>query len=584
MPIKRIFHYYWLEAKKYKWSLLFMFIVYGAGDVLSNIVNPLLYQRVVDTISGSTPSADLSGSLFHVAFLLLLVVLSYQALYRTGDYLIVYFEANVIREIHNSTFLRLMNHSYRFFSNNFSGSLVAKAKRFASSFERITDVVVLNIWFALVQLTGVFIVLFIQVPKVGLLLLVWVIVYIFITFVFVQRKFKYDLLQASADSKVTARLTDAITNSLNIKIFSGKNREDELFKGVTSDEYLKRTRAWYFGNFQITVQGFLMATLQVSALYLMISLWLKGTITAGTVVLVQIYMLGVFDQLWGLGRSMMNLFQSVGEAKEMADIFDQRPDILDAREPEECRIAAGKINFEKVDFEYSKGHKVFKDFNFEVRSGEKIGLVGHSGSGKTTIVKMLLRFGDVKAGEVLIDGQNIAKIRQDDLRDKISYVPQDPILFHRSIRENIAYSNSEAREEEIIDAARKAHAHEFIMALSKGYDTFVGERGVKLSGGERQRIAIARAMLKHAPILLLDEATSALDSISESYIQDAFAELMKGKTSIVIAHRLSTVQKMDRIVVLDHGKIVEEGDHGELLKKKGLYANLWDRQTGGFLK
>src|SRR3989344_4515244 len=226
---------------------------------------------------------------------------------------------------------------------------------------------------------------------------------------------------------------------------------------------------------------------------------------------------------------------------------------------------------------------IFNKFNLDIKSGERVGIVGHSGAGKSTITSLILRFMDVSDGRIIIDGQDIRNVTQDDLRSVISYVPQESILFHRTIRENIAYGKQNSTEEKIISAARKAHASEFISQLSKGYDTFVGERGVKLSGGERQRIAIARAMLKNAPILVLDEATSSLDSVSESYIQDAFNELMKGKTTIVIAHRLSTIQKMDRIIVLDKGQIVEEGTHKELLEKNGMYANLWNHQTGGFL-
>jgi ATP-binding cassette subfamily B protein len=573
-----------LQAKKYYWSFYFIFITYGLGVLLSDVINPLVYKNIIDLISNFVPDSGLAKNLFGFFFLMVLVMLGHQTMYRLGDYLIVKFEAKGIREIYNYTFSRILGHSYRFFSNNFSGSLVAKAKRFASSFEKITDLLSFNFWPTFVQLTGVFVVLFIKVPKVGFLLLAWMLVYVFITLFFVRKKIKYDLLEASADSKVTGRFSDAITNVLNIKIFSGRAREYGMFRETTEDEYQKRSQAWYFGNLQFGIQGLMNTVLQIAVLYLMIKLWLAGSVSAGTFVLVQVYIFGAFDHLWNLGRSMTQMSKALSEAKEMADIFNERPDISDMPNPEKCLINKGKIAFQNISFEYTRGHKVFKDFNFNIKPGEKIGLVGHSGSGKTTIVKMLLRFFDLKSGEILIDGQNIAKLRQDDLRAKISYVPQEPILFHRSIRENIAYARPEASETEIMESAQKAHAAEFILKLPQGYDTLVGERGVKLSGGERQRIAIARAMLKEAPILLLDEATSSLDSISESYIQDAFNQLMKGKTTIVIAHRLSTVQKMDRIIVLDKGKIVEEGSHQELLAKGGFYAELWNHQTGGFLK
>jgi ATP-binding cassette subfamily B protein len=272
--------------------------------------------------------------------------------------------------------------------------------------------------------------------------------------------------------------------------------------------------------------------------------------------------------------------KAMTDAKEMVDILDKVPDIQDRDTREELRIKDGVIEFKNVNFEYIEDNQVFTNFNLKISSGEKVGLVGHSGSGKTTITKMLLRFVDIKEGEILIDGQNIKNITQDDLRSVISYVPQEPILFHRSIGENIGYSKEDATHEEIVESSKKAYADEFISKLQNGYDTLVGERGIKLSGGERQRVAIARAMLKNSPILVLDEATSSLDSISESYIQQALGELMKGKTAIVIAHRLSTISKMDRIIVLDNGAILEEGTHLELLAKDGMYTKLWNHQTG----
>jgi ATP-binding cassette subfamily B protein len=284
-----------------------------------------------------------------------------------------------------------------------------------------------------------------------------------------------------------------------------------------------------------------------------------------------------------LGRSLTKALKALTDMKEIVDILDEVPDILDPEKPEKLRMKNGQIVFDSVSFKYKEGSAVFADLNLTIQPGERIGLVGHSGAGKSTITKLLLRFADVSVGQILIDGQDIRLVTQDDLRSVISYVPQESILFHRSIRDNIAYSKPEATEFEIEDAARKAHAHEFIIKLSKGYDTLVGERGVKLSGGERQRVAIARVMLKNSPILVLDEATSSLDSISESYIQEAFDELMKGKTTLVIAHRLSTIQKMDRIVVLEDGKVVEIGTHKELIKNKGKYADLWEHQSGGFV-
>lgn len=272
-----------------------------------------------------------------------------------------------------------------------------------------------------------------------------------------------------------------------------------------------------------------------------------------------------------------------GEIEEGLDEVLIPHEIVDQKNATTLITKGGKITWENVDFTYGAQH-VFEDFNLTIKPGQRVGLVGHSGAGKTTFVSLLLRQHEVTGGAILIDGQNIAAVTQDSLRNNIAVVPQEPMLFHRSIRENIAYGKPDATDEEIIAVAKKAEAHEFISALSEGYDTLVGERGVKLSGGQKQRIAIARAMLKNAPILILDEATSALDSESEVAIQKALHELMEGKTVIAIAHRLSTLREMDRIIVLDKGEIVEDGTHQELSRGNGIYARLWDHQAGGFLQ
>ena len=287
--------------------------------------------------------------------------------------------------------------------------------------------------------------------------------------------------------------------------------------------------------------------------------------------------------MWDLRGAIINSMRAISDASEMVEIFEQKPEILDPEDCEPCRIIGGKIVFDNISFSYGDEISIFKNFNLNIESGQKVGLVGLSGSGKTTITKILLRFIDINGGAVTIDGQNISRIKQSELRNRIAYVPQDPVLFHRSLRENIAYGKPDASDDEIIEVAKKANAHDFISRLPLEYGTFVGERGVKLSGGERQRIAIARAMLKNAPILILDEATSSLDSISEKYVQEAFARLMESRTTIAIAHRLSTIRKMDRIIVIDRGKIVEEGGHDQLINNMGIYHSLWTHQSGGFI-
>jgi ATP-binding cassette subfamily B protein len=306
-----------------------------------------------------------------------------------------------------------------------------------------------------------------------------------------------------------------------------------------------------------------------------------------TVFLILSYTLSIVGQLFGFStNSLRNYNRSLGEAADMVGILQIEPDVKDPAAPEKVRIQNGEIKFKHVIFTHNGADDaLFQGLSLEIKAGEKVGLVGHSGSGKTTFTKLLLRFSDIDGGEILIDGQNIAKITQDDLRSHIAYVPQEPLLFHRTIRENIAYGKPDASEKEIEKAAIQANAHTFIKDLPNGYETLVGERGVKLSGGQRQRVAIARAILKDAPILVLDEATSSLDSESEALIQDALWKLMEGRTTIVVAHRLSTIQHMDRIVVLSDGRIVETGSHKTLLRNNsGTYAKLWARQSGGFIE
>ncbi|NJP03853.1 ABC transporter ATP-binding protein [Candidatus Gracilibacteria bacterium] len=377
---------------------------------------------------------------------------------------------------------------------------------------------------------------------------------------------------------------DGISNAFTIKIFARYKAEKEKMFTQTQKEYVARRVTWVYHVKQDFLQSFLMASLQAIVFLFLIQGWANETISVGTMVMTQSLLIGIYINFWNFGQVIKDLYTVFSDAEEMTDIIAKSPQIQDVKNPEKSNIHRGEIEFKNVKFEYIKNTPVFKDFNFRVKQGEHVGLVGHSGAGKSTLTKLLLRFNDIQKGEILIDGQNIAKITQEDLRSEISYVPQEPLLFHRSLFENIRYGDLDATKEDVIAVSKMAHAHEFIQNTEKGYDTLVGERGIKLSGGERQRVAIARAMLKNAPILILDEATSSLDSISEGLIQEALEKLMKNKTTLVVAHRLSTLKKMDRIVLIGDGKILEEGSHNELIKRKnGEYKKLWENQVGGFL-
>ncbi len=581
---RRILSYLWPQMKKNLLSFTLIFFGYGVGIIFDNIVKPVFFAAIITLLSSGLPKDIILSQSLHIFFTICIVIATYTLAYRIGDFATAHFESKVMKRLYDFAFERMLQHSYHFFSNNFSGSLIAKSRRFTRSFEVLIDILGFQIWFSFVTLIGILIVLFLKIPLLAWAFLAWSLSYILVTILFISKKIKYDSAEAAADSLVTARFSDAIMNILNIKIFSSDKNEDASFKLITQDEETKRRTAWQFANFQNFVQSSMMAALQIFVIYININFWYQGKISLGVFVLVQTYLFVLFDILWNLGKSLTKAMKALTDMQEVVAIFDTPIDIIDTKTAESLNIKEGHVVFNSVHFSYKGGILVFDDLSLDIPPGQRIGIVGHSGAGKSTITKLILRFTDITKGSILIDGQDIKNITQNDLRSIISYVPQESILFHRSIKENIAYSKPQASEQQIIEVAKKAHAHEFISTLVHGYETLVGERGVKLSGGERQRVAIARAMLKPAPILVLDEATSSLDSISESYIQEAFDELMKGKTTIVIAHRLSTIQKMDRIIVLDKGKIVEEGTHKELLAKDGFYADLWNHQTGGFLE
>ncbi len=571
--------------KKHLVSFLLIFFGYTVGIVFDNILKPLVFKAIIDLFASSDLTKDIIlGQSLNLFLVFCIIIVTHNIGFRIGDFATAFFESKVMKRLYDFTFERLLQHSYHFFSNNFSGSIIAKSRRFTKSFETLTDIVSFQIWFSFITLAGILVVLFLKIPALASAFLVWSILYVLMTLFFIKKKIPYDVREAAADSLVTGRFSDAILNVLNIKIFSNDKKEGINFKLVTNDEENKRRKAWYFANFQNLAQSVMIAILQISVLFANIHFWYEGKISLGMFVLIQTYMFSLFDILWGLGRSLTKAMKAMTDMQEVVDIFDTPIGILEPEKPENLKIHNGHIVFNQLSFSYEGGNSILQNFSLDILPGERIGLVGHSGAGKSTITKLLLRFVDTLKGSITIDGQNIKNLTQNDLRSIISYVPQESILFHRTIGENIAYGKPNATQEEITEVAKKAHADEFVSRLPRGYNTLVGERGIKLSGGERQRIAIARAMLKDSPILVLDEATSSLDSVSESYIQDAFNELMKGKTTIVIAHRLSTVQKMDRIIVLDQGQIVEEGTHKELLAKKGFYAELWEHQTGGFLE
>ncbi len=583
MYISKIFKYYWPHVKKYPKTGIATFLLSGIAVLLMHLLEPIIYKNIIDLVSEGLAGDAVGRELMFLIFVLAIIIVAYNILLRFSDWSIVYSQSNILKDIANDTYRRLLSHSYEFFTNRFAGALVTKVKRFVRSFETIHDQVIFSFWMDGIKLLSIIIALAIFAPPLLIIFFIWFAVYIFVLYFMIREQFSRDIKRATAESKTTGVLADAITNVLNIKMFAALRSERKRFDDVTGKEKKRRDSSWYYHNWQNLFQGFYIGLFHVLITYFAIKMWLAGSISAGVIILVQLYVYKAFDIVWNMGRNVRRVMEAFADATEMVEIFEQKTDVQDIKGAEKCTINKGEIEVKNITFAYEKGNNVFENFSLKVLPGERIGLVGHSGSGKTTITKLLLRFADIQSGQILIDGQDIARIKQDDLRRNISYVPQEPMLFHRSLAENIAYANQDASMEEIINVAKSAYAHEFISKLPDGYDTLVGERGVKLSGGERQRVAIARAMLKDTPIIILDEATSALDSVSEHYIQDALNNLMQGCTVLVVAHRLSTIQRMDKIVVFEDGEIKEQGTHEELLSGDGVYHNFWQQQVSGML-
>jgi ATP-binding cassette subfamily B protein len=489
-------------------------------------------------------------------------------------------ENEVMVELTRNAFSYMQRHSYRFFSDTFGGALVKRLNRFAAGFEQVTDQFFLDFGQSVVRLIVIVTVLMVVNLTFGSIALAWLTLMISANIFYSKRKLKIDLHKSQLDSLQTAALSDAISNNSNIRLFATYDYEEERFRKVSEELSCARQKSWNTGQLFETFQGALMVGLEASFLLLAVHYWKTGTFAIGDIVFYQTFLFQMFDRVNNLGRNIRRTYEVLADANEMTEVIETPHEIIDLPGAPDILVSAGRIEFRDVGFHYDLSKPIFDRFNLEIQPGERIALVGPSGGGKTTFTKMLLRLCDIASGDILIDGQPIAQVTQDSLRRSISLVPQEPYLFHRSIKENIAYGNHSASDEDILRASRLAHCHEFITSLKDGYETMVGERGIKLSGGERQRVAIARAILENAPILILDEATSSLDYESESFIQESMQTLMAGKTVIVIAHRLSTIRKMDRIVVLQNGTVIEEGTHNELLEmENGKYRKLWGFQS-----
>lgn len=499
----------------------------------------------------------------------------------------MYLQARTMSDLHQTLFTRLMQRSVGFHADRVSGKLISDAIDFVNSYSMLMSTIYLNgSTFLASIVTGIVILLVIAWP-LGLCVLA--IVVITFAWAILESKTRSRLRNARllVTKKLTSHLSDSIVNAPTVKTFAHEELERQRNERLNNKLRDLRIRDWSragnSGNTRIAA----LLVMQLLLLVFIAHLTRRDPAVLAAGIFAFTYTLSLVNRLFDINNLTRQFEEAVLHAVPMMDMLREDIEITDKPGASTLKVTKGDLAIQHVAFTYPENTQngtVFADFSLDVKPGEKIGLVGPSGGGKSTLTRLLLRFDDVQTGAIHIDGQNIADVTQQSLREAVAYVPQEPLLFHRTIRENIAYGKPRASEAQIIQAAKKANAHDFISGLSNGYETVVGERGVKLSGGQRQRVAIARAILKDAPILVLDEATSALDSENEVQVQKALWKLMEGRTTLVIAHRLSTIQRMDRIVVLKDGEVIEQGSHKKLLAKKGLYATLWSHQSGGFLE
>lgn len=571
----------WHFLKPYR-TIMVLFILFAVLAGFWGPLNSLLVKSFINTLTSKT-SMDLSSLNWIAGLLVLNFIIFDNVTWRTLGFLNYKYEAVIKNQIISQTFEYVLGGSSQFFQDNLSGRISDQITTLAENVEIILHRVSVDF----IRGASLLIVSFIMAYFVNVLffyiLLFWFIAFASFSIWMSKRLIHLSDDHASSESQLSGQLVDALSNQSNIRIFSQKTYEVARMNRFFQSVQHAFQRKEIFIVLLCCAQGGMIAVMMGVAAFTLIHLYGKGLISIGDFALILGLSMELGHMMWYTMFQVDQFNQALGKCKQSLKALAIPHDITDKNKACELVVTHGHIEFSKVKFHYRGAYSLFQNKSVTIPAGQKVGLVGYSGSGKSTFVNLILRLYDVVDGQILIDNQAICSVTQESLRRTIAMIPQDPTLFHRSLMDNIRYGRLDATDEEIISASQKAHAHEFISLLPEGYDALVGERGVKLSGGQRQRIAIARAILKNAPILMLDEATSQLDLVTEMNIQDSLWQLMQGKTTLVIAHRLSTLLHMDRILVFDKGHIVEDGSHSALLKRGGLYKTLWDAQVGGFL-
>lgn len=574
----------WSFIKRQKWVFLAILILDCLAFPLDSLLWPYVLNLVTNVFTDFESQREAAWAALQTPILMgLSLVLFVEVSSRLMGFLMTKSIPKLQAEIRMRMFDHVQRHSPRYFHERLAGGLANRITEMVTQ----TDWVLQELFFPIIPaiatcVLGAFFLWHVN-PIFTYLLIGWIAIHLSVCFAFLGRIEAYEKVHGEARTSLMGRVVDSLTNNFNVNLFYRFQYEHRLISDYQkSEEDTNVSAKKYVERMRCFLSLFYLLVVVLGMFGLMIYFWVEHVISTGQVIQVFTTMWSISMLLWSVGTSLPVVFQSLGLMKQAYSVMNDPEDLGDKPGAKELQVTKGEITFSNVSFQYGK-KKLFRNKQVVIRGGERIGLVGYSGAGKSTFINLILRLLPVEDGQILIDGQNVADVSLESLRKQIALIPQEPMLFHRTLRENIAYGCPDATEEQILHAARLAHCDEFIQNLPEGYDSKVGERGAKLSGGERQRVAIARAILVNAPILLLDEATSALDSVTEQLIQDSLDQLMRNRTTLVIAHRLSTLSRMDRILVFDKGSIVEQGTHAALLKKNGHYARMWTMQVGGFL-
>lgn len=573
----------WHFVKFHKFKLLCMLMISVAWAVLSS-VQPYTLKIIIDAVSSYTPmQGSLSNVLMFPAILYILSGLAFSYVYRLYDYLHLLLMPKLQAEIMDTMVEHTEKHSHKFFQNALGGGIASQIKELARGVHEIIEILMDRIFAHFMALLVACITLSQVHIIVAAILATWSFFFILSSYYFSKKALILAEELSTSQAITVGTIVDSFTNIMTVRLFARHNDEQRYIQKKLNTQ-VKCEQALDRYKLSVSkIQGYSMVLMNITVLAFLIYAKQNNLVTVGDFVLAMSLTLTIPESVWKLSSEFVPFSQAVGQCQQAMKLVSTPHEIADLPNATTLLVKSGKIEFKDVSFGYSSGKKLINNLSIKIDGGQKIGLVGFSGSGKSTFVNLITRLFDVQHGSICIDGQDIKTVTQTSLRQNIGYIPQDPLLFHRTLKDNILYGKPAASEKELLDAVQKAHAKEFIESYEHGYDTMVGERGIKLSGGQRQRIAIARAFLKNAPILILDEATSSLDTQTEQQIQESIDLLVHNKTVIVVAHRLSTLLNMDRLIVFDNGQIIEDGTHSELLAKEGLYAKLWNAQISGFI-